>query len=125
MNTINNRIKILRKKNNLTLEKFGERIGVKKSTISNIENSRFGVTEQMIKSICREFKINEFWLRNGTGDIENSISKIEDFNFSDLSPVKERIIGAATIMTDLQAEFLWNFILHTYKEGGKIYGNDK
>lgn len=78
METINERIKTLRKYYNLTLEKFGERIGVKKSTISNIENNRFGVTEQMIKSICREYKISESWLRNGIGDMNSSLSKNDE-----------------------------------------------
>ena len=63
--TVNERIKIIRTENNLTLEKFGERIGVTKSTISNIENGTRNATEHMIKSICREFDYTEEWLRNG------------------------------------------------------------
>ena len=65
-----NRIKELRKNVlKLTMEKFGERLGVGKTAISNIENGNRNVTEQMCKSICREFGVNEEWLRYGTGDI--------------------------------------------------------
>ena len=65
---MNERIKELRKEYlKLTMEKFGERLGVGKTAISNIENGNRNVTEQMFKSICREFNVNEDWLRDGTG----------------------------------------------------------
>lgn len=63
--TVNERIKEIRKSNGLTMDKFGECIGVTKAAISKIENSQRGVTDQMIKSICREFGYNEEWLRDG------------------------------------------------------------
>lgn len=67
--TLNERVKQLRKNLDLTMEKFGEKIGVKKSAISLIESGRNSLTEQMIKSICREFDVDEEWLRNGTGSM--------------------------------------------------------
>lgn len=69
METINDRVKTLRKELGLTLEKFGEHLGVKKSTLSNIENNRYGVTEQMIKLIIREFNVDYEWLVNGEGEM--------------------------------------------------------
>lgn len=66
---MNERIKQLRKELGLTLEKFGERIGLRKSSLSQIENGVHGVTEQLIKSICREFNANENWLRTGEGEM--------------------------------------------------------
>ena len=67
--TLNERVKLLRKTLDLTMEKFGEKIGVKKSAISLIESGKNSLTEQMIKSICREFDVDEEWLRNGTGSM--------------------------------------------------------
>lgn len=64
--TVNERIKEIRNDSKLTMEKFGERIGVTKSTISNIENGNRNATDHMIKSICREFNCREEWLRYGT-----------------------------------------------------------
>lgn len=64
--TVNSRIKEIRKNHGLTMDKFGERIGVTKAAISKIEKGERGVTEQMVKSICREFGYNEDWLRYGT-----------------------------------------------------------
>ncbi len=63
--TVNERINEIRKTNELTMDKFGERIGVTKAAISKIEKGERGVTDQMIKSICREFGYNEEWLRDG------------------------------------------------------------
>ena len=66
---MNERIKELRKALGLTLEKFGERLGVSRAALSNIENGNRSVTDQMFKSICREFSVNEEWLRDGTGEM--------------------------------------------------------
>ena len=81
---INERVRKIRKSQevNLTMEKFGERLGVAKSTISNIENGRFSVTEQMIKSICREFNVDYMWLTTGHGEMfvstdESVLEKID------------------------------------------------
>lgn len=69
MNTANERIRYLRKVlEGMTLEKFGERLGVGKSAISDIERGRNNPTGQMIKSICREFGVSEDWLRTGNGE---------------------------------------------------------
>ena len=63
------RVREVRKTLNLTLEKFGEKVGVTKQTVSRIENGVNNLTDQMCKSICREFNINEEWLRNGEGEM--------------------------------------------------------
>ena len=78
---MNERIKELRKELSLTLEQFGKRIGVTKVAISNIEKGKRNVTEQMFKSVCREFNVNEEWLRNGSGDmfIEKNTVNIDEF----------------------------------------------
>ena len=63
--TVNERVREIRKSVKLTMEKFGERLGVGKVAISCIESGKNNVTEQMIKSICREFGYREEWLRDG------------------------------------------------------------
>lgn len=69
--TINERVKELRKSLGLSGEKFGEAIGLTRATISNIENGNRNITDQSIISICREFNVNEDWLRTGEGDMFN------------------------------------------------------
>ena len=67
---INERIRELRKQHLcITLDAFGARLGVGKTTISAIETGRNNATDQMIKSICREFDVSEDWLRNGEGEV--------------------------------------------------------
>ena len=63
------RVRMIRKHPNvnLTLEKFGEKLGIKKSALSLIENGKNNLTEQMAKSICREFRVNYFWLTKEKG----------------------------------------------------------
>lgn len=67
--TCGERVKKIRKTLSLTLEKFGNSLGVTKTAISNIENSNRNVTDQMSKLICREFKVNEDWLKTGEGEM--------------------------------------------------------
>ena len=63
------RVRKIRKNFNLTLEKFGEKLGVGKSSISDIENNRRSLTEHMTKSICREFNVDYIWLTTGEGEM--------------------------------------------------------
>lgn len=63
------RVKDVRKAQNMTLEEFGKRLNVTKVTMSNIERGHRGLTERMLKDICREFGVNEDWLRTGVGDM--------------------------------------------------------
>lgn len=63
--TVNERIKELRISQGLTMEQFGERIGIKRSSISLIENGKNNPSDQTIMLICREFGYNEEWLRDG------------------------------------------------------------
>lgn len=76
--TINERIKEIRKYLGLTLEKFGQPLGLKKSGLSLIENGINNVSEQLIKSICREYSVDEDWLRTGNGDKMFSLELDED-----------------------------------------------
>lgn len=63
------RVKEVRKALGLTLDKFGEKVGVKKQTVSRIENGVNNVTDQMVLSICREFNVNYDFLINGEGEM--------------------------------------------------------
>ena len=67
--TQNERIKEVRKSIGLTLDKFGERIGLKKSAVSLIENGKNSVTDANIKAICREFGVDYIWLTTGDGEM--------------------------------------------------------
>lgn len=78
---MNERVKELRSTLNLSAEKFGGRIGVTRSAISKMELGVCKVSEQSIISICREFNVNEEWLRNGTGEMFNTLSQDEELAY--------------------------------------------
>lgn len=99
--TQNERVKEIRKTLGLTMDKFGERVGVGKTAISNIESGNRNLTEQMTKSICREFGVREEWLRTGDGEpfgsqtrnqeiqaFANEVMSDEDESF------RKRVVGA-------------------------------
>ena len=75
---MNERIRELRKKLRLSGEKFGEKIGLKRVAISQLETGRTTPTNQTIMSICREFNVSEEWLRNGTGDMFVPMTRDEE-----------------------------------------------
>ena len=86
------RVKKVRKKIGLTLEKFGEKVGVGKTAISKIEHDQCNLSEQMAISICREFSVDYTWLTTGEGDdiFEKSPSSTmeqlkKEFNLDDFS----------------------------------------
>lgn len=68
METIGTRIKEIRKGAGLTLEKFGAKIGITAASLSTIENGKSNPSVQTVLMICREFNVNEDWLRDGTGE---------------------------------------------------------
>ena len=66
---MNERIKQLRKALGLNQTEFGNRIGVKQSTITGYETGSREPLETVLNSICREFNVNESWLRTGEGNM--------------------------------------------------------
>ena len=85
--TENDRVKMVRKSPeiSLSMEKFGQRLGVGKSTISSIESGTNAITSQMRRSICREFHVSETWLETGEGEM---FVKSDEFSLDEF--LKER-----------------------------------
>lgn len=74
---LNYRIREIRKDNNLTQTEFGERIGVKGNTVTGYEKENRIPSDAIILSICREFNVNEEWLRTGQGEKYLRLSRKE------------------------------------------------
>ena len=72
------RVKEVRKSLNLTMEQFGNKLGVTKVAISNIEKEKRNLTEQMSRAICREFNVREEWLKTGEGEMYQQLSEDEE-----------------------------------------------
>lgn len=67
------RVKEIRKALGLTLDKFGEKLGVTKQTVSRIENGVNNLTDQMAISICREYNVNYDYLMAGDGEMFDNL----------------------------------------------------
>ena len=84
------RLRQLRKDLGMSQEEFGRRIGVSNTAISKLEKNERNLTEQTAKPICREFRVNYFWLTEGKGDMftgtpESVVDEIaEDYNLDDI-----------------------------------------
>lgn len=75
---MNDRIKELRKALGLTQQDFSERIGVKRNTVAQYEIGRNPPNDTVITLICREFNVNEEWLRTGEGEMFKPKSRNEE-----------------------------------------------
>lgn len=66
---MNERLKKLRKALDLTQQEFADRIGSKRNTIAKYETDTNMPSAAVISLICREFNVNEEWLRTGEGEM--------------------------------------------------------
>lgn len=113
------RVKAVRDEKHMTMEEFGKHLGVTKVAISNIEKDKRGLTEQMLKSICREFNVNEDWLRTGAGGPDNMFIP-EDMRYlntvgklgNEQNEFKKFCIN---MLMDLPDKY-WNYIYEEFKK---------
>lgn len=83
---MNERIKNLRKTLGFTQQEFAERIGVKRNTIAQYEIGRNESIDSVVNLICKEYNVNEDWLRNGAGEMFTQLDEDEQISsfFHDL-----------------------------------------
>lgn len=92
---MNERLKKLRKKLDITQQEFADRIGIKRNSFANYETGRNKPIDAIIKSICREFNVNEEWLRTGIGEmfIEEDFFSLDDYAKSNnLTDIEKKLI---------------------------------
>ena len=73
-----NRVKELRSALALSQDAFGEKIGYKGAAVSLWEAGKRTIPDSAIKSICREFRVSETWLRTGAGDMKADTTREEE-----------------------------------------------
>lgn len=117
---MNNRIKEIRNTKGLTQVEFASRLGLKQNSIAQIEMGKRNPSDQVILSICREFGVNELWLRTGEGAMEKQLDRYQELSafFGDLMmsepDVRHRLIGAI-MNADLEElrmveRFAWRWV---------------
>lgn len=107
------RIKELRKALGLTQQKFADALGVKQNTIAQYESGRNAPIDAVVSLICREFNVNEEWLRTGEGEMFKSKSRNEELmEFAttvaegDPSSIQAQLLAVMARLTDQQWEVL-------------------
>lgn len=111
------RLRKLRRTLDMTQQEFANRIGIKRNTIANYETGRNEPIDAVVALICKEFNVNETWLRTGEGDMfvpmtrDEEIAKFvgellkdEDESF------KKRLISGLAKMDDRGWDMLEEFL---------------
>lgn len=125
MNRLNERLKKLRKTLDLTQQEFADRIGSKRNTIAKYETDTNVPSAAVISLICREFNVNENWLRTGEGDMFMEMSRdeqIEEF-IGDLlhgeeDSFKRRLISGLAALDENGWKVLEDFLDSIQKKKG-------
>lgn len=111
---LNQRIKEIRTCKKLTMEQFSKQLGVSKAAISQWENGKANPSDQTIKSICREFNVEEKWLRTGEGDMINprAVSELDKMlEKHGLSDDERTLIKRFVNLTQEQRTAVTDFLL--------------
>lgn len=125
------RIKELRKALGFTQQQFADRIGVKRNTVGQYEIGRNPPTDTVITLICREFSVNEDWLRNGEGEMFVPKSRNEElFEFvtkvaeGPKNDIRAKLLTVMSRLTDEQWELLADVARQLVDEDNKKAGPD-
>ena len=78
---MNERLKELRKILKLTQQEFADRLNIKRGAIANYEIGRNAPIDAVISLICKEFSVNEDWLRTGEGEMFKERSPSEEIGY--------------------------------------------
>lgn len=122
MELIGDRILQLRKELSLTQEEFGNKIGIKKSSMSSIEKNKSNPSEQTIKFICKEFNVNYDWLVDGKGEIFIDTDRATIELLADdykLRPVEVSLIEEFVKLDEEERDVLLNYLQNVFLKNGQ------
>lgn len=123
---MNERIKQIRNENGLTQQEFADRLGIKRGTIANYELGRNEPIDAVITLICREFSVNEVWLRTGKGEMFLTVSRDEqiadflgDVMRSETDDFRRRLVAVLAKLEPSEWELLEKMALRLAEETKK------
>lgn len=124
--TIGERVKELRRQVNLTQQAFADRLNLKRNTVGSYEVNVVEPSDRTISDICREFNVNETWLRTGEGEMFNQITQSEkqaaflaDITANEEDSFKRQFVE---VLADLEPED-WKFLERMARKLQKKEGN--
>lgn len=114
---MNERLKKLRKELDLTQQEFADSIGIKRSTMATYEAGRNIPIDAVVSLICREFNVNEKWLRFGEGDMFIELSRSDEIAqfvgqlvTEEDDSFKKRLVSGLAALDDNGWKVLENFL---------------
>lgn len=120
---MHDRIRLVRKAVDLSQKDFGEKLGVSRDVMANIENNRVSPGNTFLQLLCSVFNVREEWLRTGEGDMfqaEKSFSLDEYVRAHNFSDIELRILKAyLEIPIDLREKVL-GYISHSFSRDSEI-----
>lgn len=112
---MNERIKDVRLARKLSQTDFAKKISVSRSAVCKMESGENSPSEQTIKLMCKEFGVNEDWLRTGQGDMfkpqtknEELLSFVNDVMELEDDSFKKKLVNALTKLDTKDWECLEN-----------------
>lgn len=117
ISTMGARIKFVRTESKLTQQAFADRAGISRGALANYEVDRNEPLDAVITLICREFGINENWLRYGTGDMKAETTqkqKLTRFFADVLATAPDDRSAFIAALDDLPPEF-WPLVVELAK----------
>ncbi len=110
---LKDRIKKIRKNNNLTQQEFAKKIGTSQNVLANWENGRRNPSASAVNNICKTFNITEEWLRTGKGEMyleldteEELFQWVEKVLNNRNTTFKKRFVAMLMSLSDQEWEFL-------------------
>lgn len=116
------RLKKLRKNLDLTQQAFADKIGMKQNTIAQYEMGRTTPSDAIVFSICREFGVNERWLRNGEGEMFIKSTPYDKaynrfgYIMENSSPSKKAALSILLELLYSVPDDQWDMIMEQYNE---------
>lgn len=115
---LKDRIKKIRKELDLTQQKFSDKLGIQRNTVAMYEMGRTFPSDAIIRSICREFDVNEDWLRTGNGEMfvkktrdEQISSFIGSIQSNESDSFKKRFVSMLSALDESEWEVLEKMVI--------------
>lgn len=123
MESISDRISKIVKDNNLTKTAFARRLNISQSMASMLCLGTASPSDRTISDICREFQVNENWLRLGVGEMysdSTQVQKLNNFFGKVLATAPDARSAFVAALDDLPDEF-WPLVLELAKNAAAQY----
>lgn len=116
------RIRKLRRALDLTQQEFADKIGMKRNTVANYETGRNEPSTSVFSLICREFNVNETWLRTGEGEMFNKAAAFDmaynHFNhlMENATKQKRAVLSALIEMMYYFPDDKWDYVFNQFEK---------